>query len=70
MPAGPVGSVWASGSWSETAWEADTWADAVSASVGYIYLTDASANIYIVEAVPTIQIIEAVGDIAMQEIPT
>jgi hypothetical protein len=28
VPAGPVGSVWASGSWSNTSWEEDTWADA------------------------------------------
>jgi hypothetical protein len=28
MPAGPIGSVWASGTWSDTAWEANTWADA------------------------------------------
>jgi hypothetical protein len=28
MPAGPVGSVWAAGTWSDTAWEANTWADA------------------------------------------
>lgn len=28
MPAGPVGSVWTSGSWSNTAWEENTWADA------------------------------------------
>lgn len=26
MPAGPVGSVWAAGSWSDTAWEAGSWA--------------------------------------------
>ena len=29
MAAGPVGSVWATGSWEDTAWEADSWADAV-----------------------------------------
>lgn len=29
MAAGPIGSCWASGSWSNTAWEANTWADAV-----------------------------------------
>jgi hypothetical protein len=27
MPAGPIGSVWATGSWPDTAWEANTWAD-------------------------------------------
>jgi len=27
MPAGPVGSVWASGSWLDTVWEENTWAD-------------------------------------------
>ena len=32
MPAGPIGSVWASGSWSDTAWEAGTWATLVVAS--------------------------------------
>ena len=30
MPAGPVGSVWASGTWSDLAWEELTWADAVA----------------------------------------
>ena len=30
MPAGPIGSVWTSGSWSDTCWEVDTWADAVA----------------------------------------
>lgn len=28
MPAGPIGSVWKAGSWSNTAWEANTWATA------------------------------------------
>jgi hypothetical protein len=28
MPAGPIGSCWASGSWSNTAWEANTWSSA------------------------------------------
>jgi hypothetical protein len=32
MPAGPVGSVWASGSWSDTVWEVGTWANAVIAT--------------------------------------
>lgn len=32
MPAGPVGSVWASGSWSATAWEQNTWANASAVS--------------------------------------
>jgi len=30
MAAGAVGSVWAAGSWSETCWEANSWADAVA----------------------------------------
>lgn len=34
MAAGPVGSVWASGSWSATAWEAHTWADAAPPAPG------------------------------------
>lgn len=29
MPAGPIGSCWATGSWADTAWEAGSWADAV-----------------------------------------
>lgn len=29
MPAAPIGSVWATGSWSDTTWEAGTWANAV-----------------------------------------
>lgn len=28
MPAGPIGSCWAAGSWSDLAWEANTWANA------------------------------------------
>lgn len=28
MAACPIGSVWATGSWSDTAWECFTWADA------------------------------------------
>lgn len=28
MAAGPVGSVWATGSWTDTCWEEFTWADA------------------------------------------
>lgn len=27
MAAGPIGSVWALGSWEDTAWEAESWAD-------------------------------------------
>ena len=30
MPAGPIGSSWASGSWEDTAWEEGSWADAGS----------------------------------------
>lgn len=30
MPAGAVGSCWATNSWSATAWEALTWADAAA----------------------------------------
>ena len=33
MAAGPIGSVWATGSWSDTAWEENTWADAVAAVI-------------------------------------
>jgi len=33
LPAGPVGSVWATGSWSDLAWEANVWAD-ISAVAG------------------------------------
>lgn len=29
MPAGPIGSCWAPGTWADTAWEAGSWADAV-----------------------------------------
>ena len=28
MAAGPIGSVWATGSWTDTSWEEFTWADA------------------------------------------
>ena len=27
MPAGPIGTSWAAGSWAATAWQAGTWAD-------------------------------------------
>lgn len=33
MPAGPIGSSWAVGSWADTAWEAGSWADAVVSAV-------------------------------------
>ena len=33
MAAGPIGSVWATGSWSDTAWEENTRADAVAAVI-------------------------------------
>jgi hypothetical protein len=32
MPAGPIGSVWAAGTWTDVCWEADTWADVASIS--------------------------------------
>lgn len=31
MPAGPVGTVWASGVWADTVWELGVWGDAVAA---------------------------------------
>jgi hypothetical protein len=30
MPAGPIGGSWAAGSWSDLAWEVNTWQDAVA----------------------------------------
>ena len=30
MPAGPIGSVWAAGTWPDTTWEVNTWADALA----------------------------------------
>lgn len=27
MPAGPIGSCWGTGSWADTAWEANAWSD-------------------------------------------
>jgi hypothetical protein len=33
VPAAPIGSVWAAGSWSDTTWEAFSWAD-IGAIVG------------------------------------
>lgn len=33
MPAGPIGSSWATGSWSDTAWEVGTWADLPAPSI-------------------------------------
>lgn len=43
MPAGPVGSVWADGTWTETGWEAGVWADAVDADI-YWRECDATVN--------------------------
>jgi hypothetical protein len=40
MPAGPVGSVWAAGSWSDTAWEAGSWADAVASAFAAAFHED------------------------------
>jgi len=37
MPAGAVGSVWATGSWSDTCWETGTWG---TASAEYNLFTD------------------------------
>ena len=31
MPAGAVGSVWATGSWTDLCWETNTWANAIAA---------------------------------------
>jgi hypothetical protein len=44
VPAGAVGSVWANGSWPDTAWEAGAWAEAGDApqpddSINDVYLT-------------------------------
>ena len=30
MPSGPVGTVWATGTWADTVWEAGVWGDAVA----------------------------------------
>lgn len=32
MASGPIGSVWAAGTWADTAWEASTWADTTGSS--------------------------------------
>jgi hypothetical protein len=36
MPAGPIGSVWAAGTWADTAWEVNTWADAVVSALAFV----------------------------------
>jgi hypothetical protein len=33
MPAGPIGSVWESGSWPDTAWELGSWGEAQDAEI-------------------------------------
>lgn len=35
MAAGPIGSVWAAGSWADDCWEADTWADLASGTLPF-----------------------------------
>jgi hypothetical protein len=39
MPAGPIGACWKAGSWSDLAWEANTWAGAGAAAVTFNDLT-------------------------------
>jgi hypothetical protein len=39
MPAGPIGSCWKAGSWSDLAWEANTWSGAGAAAVTFNDLT-------------------------------
>jgi hypothetical protein len=36
MPAGPIGTCWASGSWSDTSWEANTWSGAVVSALAFV----------------------------------
>jgi hypothetical protein len=42
VPAGPIGSCWATGSWSDTAWEALTWQDAVALA----FILDLNLRLY------------------------
>jgi hypothetical protein len=42
VPAGAVGSCWASGSWSATCWEALTWAEAQA----LVFVLDMNARLY------------------------
>lgn len=42
MPAGPIGSCWASGSWTDTCWEVDTWADVAALA----FILDLNSRLY------------------------
>ena len=45
MPAGAVGSCWASGSWSNTCWEANAWADA--AALAFVLDMNTRLSVYL-----------------------
>lgn len=45
MAAGPVGSVWATGSWSDLAWEELTWADA--AALAFVFDMNTRLRVYL-----------------------
>jgi hypothetical protein len=47
VPAGPIGSVWAAGSWSDTAWEAFTWADASVATLAFVLDLNTRIAVYL-----------------------
>lgn len=47
MPSGPIGSCWASGSWSNTAWSANTWADAAVATLAFVLDLNTRIAVYL-----------------------
>lgn len=53
MPAAPIGSCWAAGSWSDTAWEALTWRDA--GTLAFVLDMNTRCRVYLCDlySVPT-----------------
>jgi len=49
MPAGPIGSSWASGSWPDTAWEQFSWADRTP----FVYTDIEAVNLLVFGLAPT-----------------
>lgn len=57
MPAGPIGSVWKSGSWPDTAWEVGSWANPTLPVITTMSLPDGR------EGVPYAQTVQATGGV-------
>lgn len=49
MPAGPVGSAWATGTWSVTSWMADVWAN-LGAALDFVLDVNTRVAVYLRDA--------------------